>query len=707
VLRPNVPKTISTITAGSLLLVLTVVLLAQTSIPPAFPGGSPTLPRPSEPVFTRDDAPGTREPVDGFAAPAQTFNVSFNETGLPVDTNWNVTLNGATNNSTGVSIGFHDLVNDSYPFTVGSVPSYNSKPSSGTVTVDGKNVTENITFSAVPPPPKYNVTFDEAGLSPGTSWNVTLSGTTNNSTGTSIGFHNLPNDSYAFTIGSVPSYNSKPSSGTVVVMGANVTQKINFTAIPPPPTYNVTFDESGLPGGTSWNVTFDGTLQSSSSSSIVFRGYLNDTYDFTVGPPQSYETADSSGAIHIHGANVTQPIPFTKIPPSTYEVEFNETGLAVGTLWTVTLNGTPLSSTNPHVVFHEVNDTYSFNVTPIPGYLVSPATGSVVVSGVPQTVSIGFSRLYNVTFHEAGLTLGTNWSVALGSTLENSTLPLIVFPETNGSYSFTIEAVTGYVANRTSGSVSVAGASLNVSTSFNVTTAVTYTLVFAETNLPPAANWSVNLRGNLVSTTAKDITVPEPNGTYAYSVPATGNWTASPNRGNVTVSGKSVTQGVLFDYTFGVQFTEPNGTGAGTLWSVSLVGFDVAPLDVQPALTVTQTSTSPTIAFTEPNGTYSYLVMVASDPTYRASGYFTIVGNSVTITPPALSATPPGGSGGGSNNDLLYTLIGAIVIVVLLAIVIAGIASVASNRKKRNQPAGSEEPSSTLPEEYDDTLDTE
>ena len=80
---------------------------------------------------------------------------------------------------------------------------------------------------------KYSITFTERGLGSGTTWDVTLSGTTQNSTETSIVFTEA-NGEYNYTVGS-PGYPAnlvEPNSGTVNVSGANVALGEDFTTIP-------------------------------------------------------------------------------------------------------------------------------------------------------------------------------------------------------------------------------------------------------------------------------------------------------------------------------------------------------------------------------------------------------------------------------------------------------------------------------------------
>jgi len=79
-------------------------------------------------------------------------NVTFTETGLKNGTMWQVTLNGVTENSTTSTIVFVEL-NGTYSYTVGNVTGYTiSKNATGSVVVDGKNVSVNVPFTVVVKP---------------------------------------------------------------------------------------------------------------------------------------------------------------------------------------------------------------------------------------------------------------------------------------------------------------------------------------------------------------------------------------------------------------------------------------------------------------------------------------------------------------------------------------------------------------------------
>ncbi|MGA7923271.1 MAG: PQQ-binding-like beta-propeller repeat protein, partial [Thermoplasmata archaeon] len=126
----------------------------------------------------------------------------------------------------------------------------------------------------------FVVSFTEVGLTRGTPWSVTLNRETEFSSSASVRFI-LPNGTYSFTVGTVPGYSVNRTTGSLTVNGGPVTELLAFAPVVPS-TYSVTFLESGLPFGTNWSVTFDGTLHKSPGSSLLLSDVLNGTYPFSV-----------------------------------------------------------------------------------------------------------------------------------------------------------------------------------------------------------------------------------------------------------------------------------------------------------------------------------------------------------------------------------------------------------------------------------------
>ncbi|MGA8711214.1 MAG: YncE family protein [Thermoplasmata archaeon] len=81
-------------------------------------------------------------------------------------------------------------------------------------------------------------------------------------------------------------------------------------------------------------------------------------------------------------------------PVPSYPVDFQETGLRQGTPWSVTLNGTEMTSFSPLIGFTEFAGSYQFTIGPVPGYTSTPTFGTVTVPDPHQPINITFSSEY-------------------------------------------------------------------------------------------------------------------------------------------------------------------------------------------------------------------------------------------------------------------------------------------------------------------------
>jgi YVTN family beta-propeller protein len=155
--------------------------------------------------------------------------------------------------------------------------------------------------------------------------------------------------------------------------------------------YPVTFLESGLPAGTPWTITLNGTLNSSTTAAVGF-GEPNGSYAFQVGVVAGYAENVTSGVVSVTGGPVTVRIGFTPATTGThYPVTFIETGLPASTTWGVTLDAQSASSSNSTVSFSEPNGSHTFTVVAVNGYTSLPSSGTVLVLGAPLDTNITFS----------------------------------------------------------------------------------------------------------------------------------------------------------------------------------------------------------------------------------------------------------------------------------------------------------------------------
>ncbi len=302
-------------------------------------------------------------------------------------------------------------------------------------------------------------------------------------------------------------------------------------------TYPVTFAESGLPPGASWSVTLNAATNASTNSTITF-ARANGTYHYAVATVPGYTTSRSSGVVTVNGTGVTRAIPFSPIPPGEYAVTFTETGLPLGTLWSVTLNGTAASSPSSGITFVELNGTYAYRFDLVPRWTMSSYSGSITVRGGTVGVPVTWTEVtYPVTFTESGLPSGVLWSATLNGTTDNSTSSYITFTEPNGTYPYTSSTSSGWTPppdSHDSGSVTVNGGTVGVPVAWMIQPG-DYILTFTETGLPPGTSWSVAISGETyggsLNAPISSIIFTLSNGTYGFTVGSISGYTSSPLSG--------------------------------------------------------------------------------------------------------------------------------------------------------------------------------
>jgi YVTN family beta-propeller protein len=271
-------------------------------------------------------------------------------------------------------------------------------------------------------------------------------------------------------VGSDPDYLSLDTlNGYVFVVSTN---SDNMSVLWTPPQFALTFSESGLPAGTSWSVTFNGSSEQSTTALVTFSGFYVGNYSFSLGTVAGYRGVSSTSSPIYLQADRTVPVVFTATPPPRFAVTFMESGLS-GQSWSVDFNGSTNSSTGASIGFVATNGSYLYTVAGPAGFKAAPASGPLTVSGAAFTQTIAFTMVsppsFTVTFHETGLAHGTHWSVTFNGTPETSSTEWINASAVNGSYPFSIDSVAGYTANRTGGSATVAGTNISVQVGFTPT----------------------------------------------------------------------------------------------------------------------------------------------------------------------------------------------------------------------------------------------
>jgi YVTN family beta-propeller protein len=468
------------------------------------------------------------------------------------------------------------------------------------------------------PQPSYPVTFAETGLPLGTNWTVECNSTYYDTSNTEVAFPEA-NGTYNYTASTVPGFSSPAPSGSLSVTGGPVQVNISFA-----PAYPVTFQESGLPPGTFWSVMI-GTIDNGTGNGSLQLFEPNGTFLYTVEPVVGFQTT-WTGHVTVAGAGRTVAVPFST---SVYSVEFNETGLPVGTTWGATLGNTTNSSTNASFGIDQPNGSYLFTLSGVAGYTGTPSEGYVSVAGVPSVVRVSFIRTYGVTFVETGLPAETTWTVTFGSGPVSTMANNVTVNRSNGTYSYALaSSVFQYAPVAPRGTFNVTGAPTTVDVVFAARTTIvtTFWVYFVETGLSGPVTWNVSV-GNQTNRSANStIGFEVTNATYNFTVTAPG-YVATPARGTLVAdaaAGLADPVRIAFHAfsapstpTYPIQFAAA-GLPASARWHVS-IGSAVA------------SGVSSTLVLDEPNGTYGYSVGPVAGLTTNTSGTVTVSGGPADV----------------------------------------------------------------------------
>ncbi len=513
-----------------------------------------------------------------------TYPVEFYESGLPPSALWSLTFQGYLYETTAPSLGPFYAPNGTYNVGAAGPANYAPDPTPSPISVDGAPASETVQFAHL-----WEVTFYETGLPAGKDWGVRVNGTRYTATTPSLEL-NLTNGSYAFSLDLVSGYAPTPASGNFSVAGPGQNLSISWARV----YYLTTFDESGLPSGVDWTVYFAG-YQTTTGTSPVFFSVPNGTFPFQVLNVSGFSPNPISGEVTVAGSD---PSPIMVQFWPTYPVEFEETNLSANTTWTVTLGGNTASGTGADLTIPELPGNYSFSIGAVRGYRATPASGAVTVPSGPVTVAINWTAVtYPLLLDEQGLPSGVEWAVTIGmvpnAQTQTSLDSVIDFPEPNGTYHYSVGSVGGAVPVPDSGDVTINGGGESVTITFHAEE--TFTVTFVASGFNEAANWSVSLEGVVENGSVPTIAFVEPNGTFAYAVSTTPEYTVAHPTGNVKVAGANTTVDLsVTQVTFTVAFLSL-GLPSRTTWSVNFSG------------TVDSTS-KPTIDYLAANGTYTFAV---------------------------------------------------------------------------------------------------
>jgi hypothetical protein len=234
---------------------------------------------------------------------------------------------------------------------------------------------------SVPVRASYATTFSETGLAAGTPWGVTIDGAAHTTSASSVSLL-LTNGSYPYTVSAVPGYYApQPADGTLSVAGASQSVSVTYGR----PSYTLTFTETGLPKGTTWQVTVNGVTVSGDGSALGI-SEPNGTYAYSIGGISGWQLTSGTyrGSVTISGSASSVPTSWSVVK---YTVTFKESGLSSGAKWTVKMDGVTASTTGTSLEITAANGTYAYTAT---ASGETTLTGSVPVSGAPLSVALEF-----------------------------------------------------------------------------------------------------------------------------------------------------------------------------------------------------------------------------------------------------------------------------------------------------------------------------
>jgi hypothetical protein len=213
---------------------------------------------------------------------------------------------------------------------------------------------------------------------------------------------------------------------------------------------------------------------------------------------------------------------------------------------------------------------------------------------MPSIVFGRVARPYSIVFEEYGLPDGTQWSVSLGGNSQSSTSSSMRFPVSNGTYSYLVQNVDGFLISPSNSSVSVNGTNVTIALYFLKLFQITLT----ESGLPSTAGWNVTVLNETYSSKNSTIYLELPNGTYSYSVQNQYYFNCTAPNGTFKVNGNSLTVNFQFVQIIQFAFIEL-GLPTGSQWSVYIDGkfFNSSNSFIEAYL---------------PNGSYKYVIILPS-----------------------------------------------------------------------------------------------
>jgi hypothetical protein len=248
---------------------------------------------------------------------------------------------------------------------------------------------------------QYQVTFV---VSPSGSGSTSPAGTNVWEDTGSLGISTTANSGYSFSTWSSNTtsitFATANSADTTATINGSGTITATFTPTTTT-TYTVTFTQTGLPAGKSWSVTFNSVTQSSTTSTIVFKGIASGSYSWSLLTPVAgstgirYQASQASGTMNVP-SQTTQRITYTTQFYLTVSANFGSVSPSSG--WYVAGSKVTLSATSPNAISGERYVFNGWTGTGCGSYTGTrnPASNVVTMDG-PITEVASWIHQYQVT----------------------------------------------------------------------------------------------------------------------------------------------------------------------------------------------------------------------------------------------------------------------------------------------------------------------
>lgn len=260
---------------------------------------------------------------------------------------------------------------------------------------------------------RYSLDVRESGLPAGYNWTVSVYNNEYHTTSSSI-VTSLYNGSYLMTVTGSGGYHAVNFTNIVTISGKNTSITIEFSKS----LFLIYFNETGLPAGTPWSVSINGTVSNSTGSSISFVLPYG-TYTYRVLKVNGFFTTPVNGTIFLD-SNTTIVIPF--LSSSIARAEFAYVNASSLNTYFYALPGSQEFSVGTQNVEADYIDLYLKGDGRVNVSIGSNLLISNVVSNITLTVNSKAGSWYNITIKPTALSANISYYLNVWSLPGSSVL---------------------------------------------------------------------------------------------------------------------------------------------------------------------------------------------------------------------------------------------------------------------------------------------